>query len=118
MEIEIITTKKKLTKSILRQMYRLSYSDFSKAKSLGFIRCVFRPDDFYILCKIDKNYYLLDGLHEMRGKVNYYYAGYNYGYGRKRCECIKRLNPEIATDWFKKYNTLVQKGKELGQIFI
>ena len=117
MEIEIITTKKKLTKSILRQMWSVGYNDFEKAIPLGYIRNIYRDCGLHILCKIDNEYSLLNALWEHRGKKSHrQYAGYNLT--TMRGEFQKGLKVEIIDDWFEKYNALVKKGKELGQIFI
>ena len=113
MEIEILTTKKKLTKSILKQMPSLERLQFPVATPLGYIRCVFRQGTKHVLCRTSYGTYaLLNALWERRGR----YAGYNLP--GQRGEYIKRIPAEEIDEWFKDYNALVKKADMIGQIYI
>ena len=112
MKIELITTKKKLSKSIISQMGILGYSNFENAVPLGFLLNTPKRGDYYILTKVDDRYLLLNARWEKRGT----YAGYNKP--GHRGEFIKRISPEKIDDWFDKYNKLVELGKEKGQVYI
>lgn len=113
MEIEIITTKKKLTKSILKQMKGLERLQFPVAEPLGYIRGIFKLNTCHILCKTSYgSYALLNALWERRGD----YAGYNLP--GTRGEYVKRIKASEIDSWFKDYNALVKKGMRLGQIYV
>lgn len=112
MKIELITTKKKLTAAIIKQMSQLSYSEFGEAVPLGYIFNIPKPGDYSILIQIGDAYRRLDARWERRGT----YAGYNPP--GKLGEFIKRIDPENIDGWFEKYDKLVQSGKERGQIYI
>jgi len=112
MEIEIITTKKKITLSILKQMYQLSYSKFDSVEILGFVSVGRKNTNKSALCKYSNDYYLLNLNWEKRGT----YAGYNL-YGR-RGEHILRLDPDIIEDWFEKYESIKRLAEKMGHIYI
>jgi hypothetical protein len=113
MEIELLTTKKKLTKSILKQMPSLDRLQFSVATPLGYIRCIYQQGTKHILCRTSYGTYaLLNALWERRGN----YAGYNIL--SKRGEYIKRIPAEDIDKWFEEYNDLVRRADSIGQIYI
>lgn len=61
MEIEIIMTKKKLTKAIINQMPFRVFNDFESFKIIGLLRNVRNKIPKVILCKhIEKGYFLLN----------------------------------------------------------
>ena len=111
MIIEIITTKKKLTLSVLKQMYGLPFAMFKTAEILGFISAGKEHGTKKALCKNGSEYYLLDLRYERRGN----YAGYN---GSFRGEKIKRLDPAIIDDWFAQYEKIKLKADRAGHIYI
>ncbi len=108
MKIEIKTTEKKLTQSIVNQMRRLRYEYFDEAEVLGFL--ILKGGGKKALCYANKDYYLLDMFWERRG----HYAGYN----TRRGEMQIKLSPDIIDDWFEKYNKLVKQAEEEGHIYI
>ena len=113
MEIEVLTMKKKLTKSILKQMPSLERLQFKAATPLGYIRCIYKQDTKHILCRTSYGTYaLLNALWERRGN----YAGYNLP--GQRGEYIKRISTEEINSWFEDYNDLVKKANLIGQIYI
>ena len=73
MKIKIITTEKKLSIAILKQMYELSYSKFDTCEVLGFVSVGRKTTNKIALCKHGDDYYTLNLLWERRGD----YAGYN-----------------------------------------
>lgn len=113
MEIEILTTKRKLTKSILKQMPALERLQFKVATPLGYIHCIYRQGTKHILCRTSYGTYaLLNSLWKRRGD----YAGYNLP-GQKG-EFIKRIPSSEIEEWFEDYNALVKKANTIGQIYI
>ncbi len=111
MEIEIVTTKKKLTLSLLKQMYSLPYRLFDQVKVLGYVSAGQEHGTKNALCVLHGEYYLLDLRYERRGN----YAGYN---GVFRGERICRLEPEIIDDWFEKYEQIKNEAQSAGHIYI
>ena len=62
MQIEIITTKKKLTKSIVNQMIRASLTEtLINCKPLGFLVGVVKNCPRAILIELDGNHYTIPG---------------------------------------------------------
>ncbi len=59
MEIELLTTKKKLTKNILNQMYISSFEDMKKGNILGIILNSRKNHSKVILIERDNEYSLL-----------------------------------------------------------
>lgn len=110
MKIKIITTEKKLTLNILKQMFELSYKNFDNVEVLGFVTIESKTSYRNALCYKDNEYYLLNMHWERRG----HYAGYN----GKRCEYQKKLDKEIIDDWFEKYNKLINEAKKKGHIYV
>ncbi len=113
MEIEIITTKKKLTKSIIKQIPGLPDSLFEEVKILGYLRVdCFRNMTRFALCKGVKDYYLLNMHWEKRG----HYAGYNLpGRAGERQKRFTSVNIDV---WMEKYNKLKTAAEEKGHIYI
>jgi hypothetical protein len=112
-DIELLTTKKKLTKNILKQMPTLERLQFPVATPLGYIRCIFKQGTKHVLCRTSYGTYaLLNALWEKRGN----YAGYNIP--GVRGEYIKRIPPSEIDDWFKDYNNLVRAADMIGQIYV
>lgn len=113
MEIEIQTTKKKLSVSILKQMFELSYEEFDKAEVLGFVTVGRKSTNKSALCKVEgDDYYLLNMLWERRDN----YVGYNFsGF---RGEYQKKFKGDIIDDWVIKYECLVRVAKDKGHIYI
>ncbi len=112
MDIEIITTRKKLSLSFLKQMFQLSYEDFDSVEVLGFVTVGRKNTNQSALCCTD-DYYLLNMLWEKRGN----YIGYNFpGF---RGEYQKKFKDEIKIDeWFEKYTKIVLEAKLKGHIYI
>ena len=113
MKIKIITTEKKLTTSILKQMYTLPYGLFDKAEILGYISVSFTKERGIkkALCKVGDEYYLLDLRFERRGT----YAGYN---GNFKGERTIRFKVDIIDDWFQKYEKIKTEADKKGHIYI
>ena len=110
MHIEIITAKKKLTKSILKQMEELPYPLFEQARVLGWIRCVYRQGDKYLLCKAENNYYIINSSWSVcdRGACHFTSKG----------TMSKSINDLVKEDWFKQYDKLLEDMKNTEQIYI
>lgn len=117
MNIEITTTTKKLTKSLLRQMPLLSYLLFNKATPLGYIRNLNKFCNLYILCEVgilNIDYFLLNALWERRGT----YGGYNISGHRGEFQMKFQNESNISIDqWFEEYDELVGRGKLMQQIY-
>ncbi|MEK8021374.1 MAG: hypothetical protein VSS75_031245 [Candidatus Parabeggiatoa sp.] len=115
MDIEIVTTKRRLTKSLLKQMHTLPYSMFDNPNLivLGYIRSGFKQGDLTLLLKFQEegqpnDYYIIDGKYkDMDGGV-----GYTTNKGTVMLRVMGKKN------WLSKYNKLVQKALAKGQIYI
>jgi len=92
MEIEILTTKKKLSVSFIKQLPFIYPKNLENISFLGGLRNIRSKDSYYILCQNNetKEYFLLS-------------LGYNIE------------NKEEREIWFAKYDQII---KETPQIFV
>ena len=101
MEIEIITTKEKLTKSLVNQMRLPSKSVMEDGKVLGFLIGVVKDCHKAILIQHDNNYYIISA-NFVKGEVTVYRA-----IGRAS-QTIRFKSPAILDDWWRAYQKVVK----------
>jgi len=114
MEIEIKTTKTKLTKQKILQMLSLPVSKLHEAESLGFLNLNGKVGKV-ALVKHLKDYYLLNMKWELRG-VNY--SNPYWGYKSNKGECVKNFKDDLdSVKLFPFYEKLVKEAESKGQIY-
>lgn len=116
MDIKIITTKKKLTKSLARQMFHLSPSLMKFAKGLGYINLGGKIGK-RLLCQYGDDYYLINPKWELRGMCESCkpYWGYSAGYA----EITKRFaNNQDAVNFYNDYERLMAECERSGHIYL
>jgi hypothetical protein len=113
MEIEILTTKKKLSASIIKQLPILKYKSFGNIKPIGGLRNVLIKDSYFILCQdlsdntyflMHTTYYILNNREEHLNKV---YCGNAVGYSFD--------NQQKRDEWYSEYKKII---KDTPQLFI
>lgn len=109
MEIEIITTKKKLTKSIVNQMQCPSLSILKEGIALGFMIGIVKHQFKTILIQNNKKYYII-ATNYVQGATTVYrrYKGWS--------QKIEFKTPELCNEWWDVYQTLIDK--TIDQIYI
>ncbi len=116
MNIEIVTTKRKLTKSLLKQMPNLPYSTFYDPNLivLGYIRSCFKLGDLTLLFEFQEDslpiYYIIDGKYEDIGDDG------KVGYATNKGTYMLRVKDK--KNWLSRYNELVEEAWAKGQIYI
>jgi len=110
MEIEIVTTKKKLTKSIVNQMVRASSTEtLIKCKPLGFLVNVVKDCPRAILIERDGNYYTLPGNYT-KGSLSV-----SRKIGRWH-QSIKFDSEEECNEWWIAYQAVISEADK--QVYI
>ena len=109
MDIEIITTKKKLTKSIVNQMPFRVFKNFDEFEVLGLLRNIRTGVNKTLLCKHNiKGYFLLnmkywifdDGRYPTEVKFN----------GRA---ILSFENEQSRNDWWNTYKLIISTAKQI-----
>ena len=115
MDIEIITTRKKLTKSLLNQMRRASTQEMTSGISLGFILNSFKGIPKLYLIAYEGNYFILPANYSRYTASVTRVAGFTKKLGNVR-ETIKFESTEKCTDWWAAYQRIL--GTTTNQIYI
>ncbi len=109
MEIEIITTKKKLTRSIVNQMFRASNKIIMCGEPVGFIVNVVKNTPKAILIQHGGNYYIMSSNYEKASQRVYRYSG-------KRIRERTFDTPEQCNLWWDRYQKVLKLAS--NQIYI
>ena len=110
MEIEIVTTKKKLSSSIIKQFARISYEEIEGAECLGYVLNIVKDTYKAYLIK------LTNGEYRMLEYSWYAYDGYTKIYRRvKRGSQQIELNEESHAQRFVSF---LKECEKSSQIFI
>ena len=116
MDIQIITTKEKLTKSIVNQMFSLNPSKMRFATPIGYVNLGGKIGK-RLLVKYESDYYLINPNWKLRGtcKGCRPYWGYKLGHS----EMTKRFkNNQDAIDYYKDYKKLAGLCDKNGHIYL
>ena len=109
MEIEIMTTKKKLTKSIVTQMCRASTTILKCGEPLGFIANIVKHCPKAILIKHGDNYYTFPANYrKIEGSV--------YRNVGRRLEHLNFNTPKQCNLWWDRYQKVIKLAS--NQIYI
>ena len=109
MEIEIVTTKKKLTKSLLNQMRHATFEVMKDGKPHGFVIGVVKNNYRAILIEYDADYYVISANYT-KGDTSVY---------RKIGRWSSKIGfetPEVCNEWWEAYQAVKEKAK--SQIYI
>lgn len=97
MNIEIVTTKKKINKRIVSQMRHANKTVMSKGKVMGYITNAIKDSYMIALIHYDNDYWYLP-LTWKKGQKNVY-----RGVGKRYTSSIKFENEQNCNEWWKLY---------------
>ena len=109
MEIEIVTTKKKLTKSLINQMRQANLNVLKCGKPLGFVIGIIKDNYKAILIEYDSDYYVISANYT-KGDTSVY---------RKIGRWSSKIGfetSEVCNEWWEAYQSV--KEKAATQIYI
>ena len=109
MEIEIVTTKKKLTKSIVNQMRHATLDVLKDGKPLGFVIGVIKDNYKAIIIEYDGDYYIVSAYYT-KGDTSVYRK-----IGRWSSQ-IKFETPEVCNEWWSAYQ--IARESAMNHIYI
>ena len=114
MEIEIITTKKKLSRSIISQMPQASLKSLKYGKPLGLLINVVKDCPEAILILFESEYYTLPmGYKKSKGATKSLVTTQTVYRITGRTKRIKQfLTPEVYNEWWEAYQEMCKRPLE------
>lgn len=112
MKIEIVTTKKKLTKAIVNQMRRPSLETMKNGDVLGYMIGIVRNAPRAFLIHNNGEYFVLES-NWKKGKVSVYRS-----VGTTRSQTKQFGSPERCDEWWSAFEVICKKVEDKPQIYI
>ncbi|MEA3438429.1 MAG: hypothetical protein U9R43_18340 [Thermodesulfobacteriota bacterium] len=109
MEIEITTTKKKITKSIINQMRVASITELEKGTAIGYLINIRKNSYKSLLIKYDGDFFCISADYKKKESSIYRKIGIY-------SQTIKFDSPEICESWWTFYQARLKEAS--NQIYI
>lgn len=109
MEIKLLTTRKKLTRSVLNQMRRATLTVLIKGEAIGFLNNVVKNTPRAILIRHEKDYYIISANYQKGDTSIYRRVG-------RATETITFKSTQGCDIWWEDYQHMIHS--TISQIYI